>query len=413
MRIITVGLIWSVFFLEGVRVIMLKNWRFDLLRASHWEYARDLWLSGWVIKDAKEWAFVLIILTFIPLWLTGWATLSLINYSKLLMTIFGLPIRIINRIFYNKAHQVANKIAVKTVVKKKSYKEIRPISRDGSHSGQSFVDSGSLKHPPVSKPTYSSSSVAASAPNLKKSNTFDHALFDFGGDDEDDFDFDLDAPIVKPDKPQPKPEFKKNSNNNSNNKQSFREDKNQNKKEPPKEQAKEAPKEKASGSANSVLEVVKQKGYDFITSVTIKGVLIDFVAFSKEKIALLLVDKEPGDWLADEEKFNGEEPLWFSESSHRVSPVRRVEIIKDALSQKLKDSTFNQTVQAFVVNQAGNIINAEDMFETWEAMGIEVTRIDRGTPKELKLFSKTLESSEGNLSQSEADKLKKLLRGIN
>ena len=56
---------------------MLRNWRFDIFNAAHWNYAWEKWNDGWVIDDPKEWAFVLIILTFIPLWLTSWAAEAL------------------------------------------------------------------------------------------------------------------------------------------------------------------------------------------------------------------------------------------------------------------------------------------------------------------------------------------------
>ena len=94
-----------------------------------------------------------------------------------------------------------------------------------------------------------------------------------------------------------------------------------------------------------------------------------------------MLDREPGDWLADEERFNDEEPLWFSESSHRISPVRKIDLAKRALLDKLDNAEMSFIVDAFVVIQIGNIINAEDMFETWDDLDINVTRIDRGTPR--------------------------------
>ena len=98
-RILTVGIFWSLFFFEGIRVIMLTNWRFDIFRTDHWLYAWNLWLSGWVIDDAKEWAFILIILSFIPLWLTGWAALSMIKYGKLVERLLAFPLKIFNKLF--------------------------------------------------------------------------------------------------------------------------------------------------------------------------------------------------------------------------------------------------------------------------------------------------------------------------
>ena len=139
---------------------------------------------------------------------------------------------------------------------------------------------------------------------------------------------------------------------------------------------------------------------------------LDFIGIAKEKIVLCLVDKEPGDWLADEERFNDEEPLWFSESSHRISPVRKVDVSRQALIDKLENADMHFDVKAFVIVQIGNIINAEDMFDIWNDIGVKVTRIDRGTPKEIPLFSKTLEEADGQADKSVVDKIKKLLRSI-
>ena len=168
----------------------------------------------------------------------------------------------------------------------------------------------------------------------------------------------------------------------------------------------------ARGSSNSTLELLKQKGYTVLTGITIKNTLIDFIGVSSGQICLCLNDKEPGDWLADEERFNDEEPLWFSESSHRISPVRKIDIARLILKDKLAEADLNFSIEAYVIIQIGNIINAEDMFEIWNNMNIFVTRIDRGSPKELRLFSKTLPEVEEPIDKDSFEKLKKLIRNI-
>ena len=71
------------------------------------------------------------------------------------------------------------------------------------------------------------------------------------------------------------------------------------------------------------------------------------------------------------------------------------------------------TVDAFVVVQIGNIINAEDMFDIWNELNVNVTRIDRGTPKEIKLFARTLPEAEKSISAGKLDKIMKLIRSMN
>lgn len=146
-------------------------------------------------------------------------------------------------------------------------------------------------------------------------------------------------------------------------------------------------------SHTPVLDVLNQKGFDVIPSAIIKIRQSITSAFPKSTL-LCLIDKEAGDWLADEEKFNDEEPLWFSESSHRISPVRKIDVARDILKTKLAVGDMNFEIIAYVIIQAGNIINAEDMFEIWNNMNVNVTRINRGSPKEIRLFSKSLDNCE-------------------
>lgn len=105
---------------------MLRNWRFDIFNAAHWNYAWEKWNDGWVIDDPKEWAFVLIILTFIPLWLTSWAALSLIPWGKIFLNVILFPMRAFRNLFYKPVKIIAKTAGVPVVKKKKSYKEIRP-----------------------------------------------------------------------------------------------------------------------------------------------------------------------------------------------------------------------------------------------------------------------------------------------
>ena len=140
--------------------------------------------------------------------------------------------------------------------------------------------------------------------------------------------------------------------------------------------------------------------------------VVDFIGISENQICLCLVDKEPGDWLADEELFNGEEPLWFSENSHRISPVRKLDVARNLIKDKLEKEGFEQDIHAFVVIQMANIINADDMFDIWNDLNIDVTRINRGSPKEIRLFSKTLTESDGDANKDDIEKIRKILKNI-
>ena len=401
LRITLVGLCWSIFFIEGIRVIMLTNWHFDIFRLTHWEHAWNLWLSGWVIDEPKEWAFVLIVLTAIPVWITVWAALSTIKWGKIFKILWLIPLDIFNALFGKQVEKIAATASVKVVKKKKSYKEIRPRSirpplDEGSAQPISAFDEqkrAALSGISVSPKTLVSKPAAPSAPK-----EFTHSLFEM--DDSEPINFDLFE--EKPSETPPPVEAKPKQNTKSS-------DNYPKKKSSPGQTSSNKPK---TGSVNSSFELLKQKGYEIITGTTIKNTFIDFIGISKSQICLCLNDKEPGDWLADEERFNDEEPLWFSESSHRISPVRKVDLARTTLDEKLKEADLSFDITAFVIEQIGNIINAEDMFDIWNDIGVKVTRIDRGTPKEIPLFSKTLEEADGPADKSVVDKIKKLLRSI-
>lgn len=408
-RIVIVGLIWSIFFVEGIRVIMLTNWRFDIFQIKHWHYAWNLWYSGqWVISDSKEWAFVLIILSFIPLWLTGWAALSLIRWEKIISKICSLITGFINIILRKQVHKIKTTAKIKSVSKKKSYKEIRP------RNIRSSINELPLEPMPSSKPiTHTPKPYVPKTASVSKPQNFEHSLFKID-DDEEDFEFNFDAFDTSPKKEEPKnpPSSKENKKERDNKKN--RNDRKEREKDTSGSSKKSnkpiPPANKPTG--NSILDVLIQKGYEVITGATIKNNHINFIGISKNKMCICLVDKEAGDWLADEERFNDEEPLWFSESSHRISPVRKIYTAREAIREKLSELEGSFEVKAYIIVQIGNIINAEDMFETWDEMDISVTRIDRGSPKELKLFSRTLDEAVEPISKDKFEKIKKVIRNI-
>ncbi len=496
-RIVLVGCLWSVVFIEGIRVFMLQNWHFDIFWPEHWAYVWNLWSLGWVIDTPKEWAFVLILAGFIPLWLVGWIFLALVPWEQWAEKAVKYP--------FSLYRSVATPIKVATkapvVVKKKSYKEIRPKGTRAPIYDYNDTSAAKNKPAPQSAPAAIKpstpavqSSPAYSVPSTLKEKavnareTFSHSLFDLD-DDDDDFDLDFDS-IGKsetsasktPEKPtsfdffddepepqkakeQPKEAFNfdfdddddedsedvfelrrlppKNNRENTrrqedradnrgdNRTENRREFRNNNRREdngrmnerPRNNRDQNLPRatnnqpqqrvsQPQARPSHPVADVLVQKGYDILAGQTIRNTIVDFIGISEDKILLCLIDKEAGDWLADEERFNNEEPLWFSESSHRISPVRKIDLVKTTLLEKLEENGLHYDVEPFVVIQMANIINAEDMFEIWRELGVEVTRINRGSPKEIKLFSKTVEEAESRVEKSTLDALRKLIRNM-
>ena len=430
LKTLIVGYLWSIIFIDGIRVLLLINWHFDILLSEHWRLLKYKWNSGAPISNS-EIGFFIVIVSSIPLWLTGWVELCLLKWERLVKRVTMSPI------------YAYRKIKLKTqapvVIKKKSIaEEVAPIKKTP------IIKKAPMKRPPLPSTTLlqsnrnsnltamSTHSTSTYSPAKKDQEApLNHALFNFD-DDDFDLDFDFEKKDKKPeaedqipsalvvDKPEVveaeiiKPEEKTESKSTN---QPKRQDKDTNQNNKKDNQNKNKQQETAPSPTNKeshtpVLDILNQKGYDVISSAIIKNTTIDYVAVSKKHLYLCLVDKEIGDWLADEEKFNDEEPLWFSESSHRISPVRKLDVARDILKTKLAVGDMNFEIVSYLIIQSGNIINAEDMFEIWNNMDINVTRINRGSPKEIRLFSKSIDNCEEKTDKNTLEKLKKLIRSL-
>lgn len=427
LKTLLVGYLWSIVFIDGIRVLLLINWHFDILLSEHWRLLGYKWNSGAPISNS-EIGFFIIVVSSIPLWLAGWVGLCLVKWENFVKKVVLSPL------------YAYRKITLKTkapvVVKKKSIAEEPKVVKKTP-----IIKKAPMKRPPLPSATLLQSNInnnlssmgarASSGYTPGKKDAAEvptnHALFNFDDDDFDlDFDFEkkdkkpdiddsipsalvvdkpepIEAEVIKDIEPEvaPKPHQDKGPiSNNKKDNQPKNKSQDINTPTPIKE------------SHTPVLDVLNQKGYDVIPSAIIKNTTIDYIAVSKNQLILCLVDKEMGDWLADEEKFNDEEPLWFSESSHRISPVRKVDIARDILKTKLAVGDMNFEIISYVVIQSGNIINAEDMFEIWSNMNINVTRINRGSPKEIRLFSKSIDNCEEKTDKNTFEKLKKLIRSL-
>ena len=430
LKTLIVGYLWSIVFIDGLRVVLLINWHFDIFLKEHWILLGEKWNSGEPIT-ASEVGFFLILLSSIPLLFAGWIGLCLVKWKRFFKHVIYSPLYLYRKLTLKTKPTV--------VIKKKSIKEETPVIKNTTVIKKTAVKpqplpSATLMQSNIyTKQAQTTSSISAPRPTSsytpakkKQEAPINHALFNF---DEDDFDFDFDFDKKEKAKPAETPppailtpdeqasdfdeRFENIKKEEKHNKQH---DKPSNKKEnkPKKEEHlnNNADANPNRESQTPVIDVLTQKGYDIIPSVIIKSTKVDCIAVSKDSLFVCLVDKEVGDWLADEEKFNDEEPLWFSESSHRISPVRLVDVVCDALRTKLSVTDMKFKVIPHVVIQSGNVINAEDMFEIWEEMNINVTRINRGSPKEIRLFSKAIETCETKVDKDTLEKLRKLFRSM-
>ncbi len=153
-------------------------------------------------------------------------------------------------------------------------------------------------------------------------------------------------------------------------------------------------------------DILNKNHWTHITDMILNGQKLN-LAICQGQIALMSFDDEPGDWLADEEAFNDEDPLWFSETDHRTSPVFTLGILAKNLIQKLADLSFK--VRPILIERRGNLINAEDMVKTWNDLGVTVCRTASGGPVQLKTFSEVFNKIETPVQESDLEKIKQIL----
>ena len=101
----------------------------------------------------------------------------------------------------------------------------------------------------------------------------------------------------------------------------------------------------------------------------------DFVQIGKRFFTIVYADFA-GDWLADEDAFLGEPPLWFSENEHRVSPVFQAVKCRSFFRKELPQIITIDSI--VVVPKKCVVINDEEMQECWrEKCDTAVVRVQK------------------------------------
>lgn len=92
------------------------------------------------------------------------------------------------------------------------------------------------------------------------------------------------------------------------------------------------------------------------------------------EVIILMIDwsDKPLQEIADETEFKDEKPLYFSEHSHRTSPVWRLSEFMREYTQALSDSHIFPTRIWGVLISNSNLLNYQDMTVYWKLMNITV-----------------------------------------
>ena len=373
-RILVIGFIWGWIFLGWlVNNFLTDNWDFHIFNRNHWLFLWNEFQQGWNIDDRGTVIFFIVLFSAVPLYLIGWRFFLKVEWLKLLR-------RNVNRlIYFLTGADMLHRGSYKVKLKKRSSKTIRPRPLETGYRPE--IKESELK-------------VPVEEPILPKKQASSYGI-EFDEDDNEDF--------MLP------PRSGRHSSYTPPSDSPF----NKGYTVPSMMQGLSvapnpaADRNRASAVENMLLEDIKlpermkleeniselmnRAGYQVIEKVRFNNTIIDYVGMSADKILLGIADSQPGDWLADEERFNGEDPLWFSESSHRVSPVFQLVELAKAFAQKLSTVGYSGSVLPLFIVRKGTIINAEDMISTWQEMSVTVCRTDIGGPDELKTVTQSVE----------------------
>jgi hypothetical protein len=156
-----------------------------------------------------------------------------------------------------------------------------------------------------------------------------------------------------------------------------------------------------------ILKALQEKGYTILKEVTLGENIIDFLAIAKERIILIGIDEEKGDWIANEDKEEDKEyPEWFFDSAKRESPVNMIMEsyveLYPMLKQALGDDDF--PINVVLVIACANIVNIKDIKADWADIGASVVRHKSSTdnvPKSLEMFGGILPNESKNPAPDE------------
>ncbi len=349
-RVLLVGFIWGlIFFLWWMADFYWQNWNFKLFSPEHWAHLKNEFVEGWVVSGTSNWIFVLVLLFSVPFFIIGWNIILKIQWRKSVFGFFkkiwyGLK-RMWHKIWGGPA--VIQKKQLK-YVKKKSYKQVRPAPLNvTARAMERQTKQRELAEAQRGGAAMVGADGNSFVPSMSEQMVNDGNKTGFSFLDDADLANmsldDIELPTREP----------------------LNED---------------------------ITDILVKAGYKVVVDAKIGDLSADFVAVDAHKVYVLTTDNEVGDWLADEERFNGEDPLWFSESSHRVSPIFNMNKELGLFAERLKTAGGSQEIVPVLVVKQGTIINAEDMQETWSKMGIIVCRTHMGGPDELPSVAQAMPS---------------------
>lgn len=368
-RNVVIGIVVAaIFFGWWLRGFLYSNWRFQLFSRRSWAYVANEFESGWMLNAKSDWIFLITLLLAIPLFLYIWYLCTKIRWRKLIKKTWKWIVALVAALFAGKA------IAYHTNKKKKKTTlappppAILPKSSSSSARPRPMGLSSAILNMPTQETTYGTAPTFSGT----ASSTMQTA-----------------TPYSAPEPAWQTDSFKDDVSNI------------------PLEDIQLPQREPV---VEDISQLFTGAGYQLIENVKTSLQTLDFLAVASDRVYAVLIDKEAGDWLAEEEPFNGEAPLWFSEVDHRVSPIYELRQSVTELQTKITPNFPDKTIHAFMIEQKGNIINAEEMLRTWKELDVIVSRTDIGGTEDLPITALAIEST-NPASPAEIEGITKLVKG--
>ena len=370
-RTLFIGMIvWLLFFGWWFRGFLFRNWQFRLFSFSSWRHLMTEFRSGWHISSKSDWIFIFSFIVSPFVFGLLWYLAQKVQWRKLWKKIW----KALRWPFLRKRKKKLDEAVA-------AYTPKQAIVAPSVYRPQAMPSTGAkLQSAPVSQKSFLNNSTAMG--NFSSSAS-EGSMADFQS--FSDFSSTPSPSVEQPIHPTlTNDDFAKMADT-------------------PLSEIKIPEMEPVKEDISSLLE---QAGYTLLPISELSGQKVDLLAASAQDLLIIRYDEEKGDWLADEESFNEEDPLWFSETDHRISPVFQLKQMANTLQQKLGDTLV---VQPVLIEKEGTIINAEDMMKTWNDMGITVCRTGVGGPVELPTGTEIFKEPQEKISAESLEKIKSIL----
>lgn len=358
----------AIFFGWWLRGFLYSNWHFQLFSKRSWTYVTNEFESGWMLNAKSDWIFLLTLLLSVPTFLYLWYLCVKVRWRRLFKKIWKWLVALCAAVFAGTALAKYNDKKKKKKTTLAPPPPATPLINISSSSARPkpmghatpMINIQTEQMPAATAPIFSAT-ASANAP-YENTDTPPWKTDDFGSNDI------ANIPLEDIQLPQREP------------------------------------------VVEDIPSLFFNAGYQLIEQVKTPLQTIDFLAVAADTVYAVLIDKEAGDWLAEEEPFNGEAPLWFSEVDHRVSPIYELNQSVSYLQNKVTLQFPDMKVQAFMIEQKGNIINAEEMLRTWKELNVIVSRTDIGGTEDLPITATTIKPTQP-ASATQIEGLTKLFKG--